>query len=282
MPGKGPAVAAPVAAPRGSIAAPVADDSKVAAATTPTNPSRQDPFMGNSLLDIIILGAIAAFLVFRLRSVLGKRTGFQGGREHDPFHQEQMRRRQQEQGPQADEEGEDKVVHLPEGRGEGRKAEPPMPDFGDSPAAAGLTQIKLADRSFEPDEFVQGAGAAFEMIVNGFAHGDTKALRPLLSDDVFSDFAGAIDERREREERLETTLVGIKSAEIVEADLRGKTAFVTVKFVSEQVNVTYDSEGRVVDGDPSAVETITDIWTFARNTRSRDPNWSLVATAAQT
>jgi predicted lipid-binding transport protein (Tim44 family) len=234
--------------------------------------------MGNSLLDIIILGAIAAFLVFRLRSVLGKRTGFQGGREQDPFNQEQARRRQQEQGPQADSEGEEKVVRLPDGRtAEEQQA---TPDFGDSPAAGGLTQIKLADRSFEPEEFVQGARSAFEMIVNAFAQGDTKTLRPLLSDDVFSDFGGAIDQRQANDERLDTTLVGIKSAEIVEADLRGRTAFVTIKFVSEQVNVTYDSEGRVVDGDPNEVETITDIWTFARNTRSRDPNWNLVATAA--
>jgi predicted lipid-binding transport protein (Tim44 family) len=231
--------------------------------------------MGNSFIDIIILGVIAAFLVLRLRSVLGKRTGFQGGREQDPFHHEQMRRRQQEQGPQPDEEEEEKVVQLPDSR-RGQ----PEPDYGDRPGAAGLTQIKLADRSFDPDEFAQGARSAFEMIVTAFAQGDTKTLRPLLSDDVFSDFAGAIDQRANAGERLETTLVGIKSAEIVDADLKGRTAFVTMKFVSEQVNVTYDSEGRIVDGDPGEVETITDIWTFARNTRSRDPNWSLVATAA--
>ena len=116
------------------------------------------------------------------------------------------------------------------------------------------------------------------MIITGFSQGDTKTLRPLLSNDVYEDFAGAIKRREEAKENLETTLVGIKEAEVIEAELQGKTAFVTVKFVTEQVNVTKDAKGEVVDGDPSHVATITDIWTFARNTRSRDPNWTLVAT----
>ena len=91
-------------------------------------------------------------------------------------------------------------------------------------------------------------------------------------------FAGAINEREDANETLETTMVGISHAEIIEAELQQKTAFVTVKFISEQVNVTRDADGEVVDGDPNHVAKITDIWTFARNTRSRDPNWTLVAT----
>ena len=148
----------------------------------------------------------------------------------------------------------------------------------DTPVAAGLTQIAIVDRSFEPQGFVQGARVAFEMVIGAFAQGDTKSLRPLLSNDVYEDFAGAINGREEANETLETTLVGIDEAEIIEAELQGKTAFVTVKFISEQVNVTRDAEGKAVDGDESHVATITDIWTFARNTRSRDPNWTLVAT----
>ena len=102
--------------------------------------------------------------------------------------------------------------------------------------------------------------------------------RPLLANDVYEDFAGAIKQREDATETLETTLIGITSAELLEAELRQRTAFVTVKFVSEQVNVTRDAEGRIVDGDPNHVTKVTDIWTFARNTRSRDPNWALVAT----
>jgi predicted lipid-binding transport protein (Tim44 family) len=95
---------------------------------------------------------------------------------------------------------------------------------------------------------------------------------------VFERFKAAIDQRRKAGETLSTTLVGIKSAEIIEASLQDRTASTTVKFVSEQVNVTTDAAGKVVDGDASQVTTVTDIWTFARNTRMRDPNWSLVAT----
>jgi predicted lipid-binding transport protein (Tim44 family) len=118
------------------------------------------------------------------------------------------------------------------------------------------------------------------VIVEAFAKGESGTLRPLLSDEVFAQFDGAIRAREEARQTLTTTLVGIREAEIVDAALEGRTAQVTVRFVSEQINVTRDSEGRVVDGDPSAVATVTDVWTFARNTASRDPNWLLVATTS--
>ncbi len=225
---------------------------------------------GLGFFDIIVFAAIAAFLVLRLRGVLGKRTGHEQTQRYDPFRKEKP-----------EENAQDKVIQLPD-RGAGpadAAAEAPdsMPE-ADTPVAAGLTQISLADRSFEPDGFVQGARVAFEMVIGAFAQGDTKTLRPLLSNDVYEDFAGAIKGREEANETLETTLVGIDEAEIIEAELQGKTAFVTIKFISEQVNVTRDADGKVVDGDESHVAAITDIWTFARNTRSRDPNWTLVAT----
>ena len=226
---------------------------------------------GIQFLDIILFAAIAAFLVLRLRSVLGRR-GSNDAPKYDPF-----RKREAEEG------GEEKVISLPD-RGEA-KADAPSPGkagegAAGSPLEQGLTQIKMADRGFEPDGFVGGAKVAFEMIVTAFAGGDTKTLRPLLSNDVFEDFSGAIKSRTDKNETLESTLVGISEADIIEAELQGKTAFVTIKFVSEQINVTRDAEGEVVDGDPGGVTTVTDIWTFARNTRSRDPNWTLVATGS--
>jgi predicted lipid-binding transport protein (Tim44 family) len=118
------------------------------------------------------------------------------------------------------------------------------------------------------------------MIVSAFSQGDSKTLRPLLSNDVYDDFSGAIKAREERDETLESTLVGISEADIIEAELQGKTAFVTVKFVTEQINIMRDAQGEAVDGDSAGVSTVTDIWTFARNTRSRDPNWTLVATGS--
>jgi len=227
--------------------------------------------MSDGLLNIVFIAAIAAFLILRLRSVLGRRDGHEGRSDFDPFQQRES----------AAAQGNDKVIHLPDSRP--NEAEPLSEEaldeeFAGSPAAEGLKDIKRADPSFDAAGFAEGAKGAFEMIITAFAKGDRDSLRPLLSNDVFEEFAGSISAREEANETLETTLIGIRESEIVEAELQGRTAFVTVQFVSEQVNVTRDSEHRIVDGDPNEVAVITDIWTFARNTRSRDPNWALVAT----
>jgi predicted lipid-binding transport protein (Tim44 family) len=116
------------------------------------------------------------------------------------------------------------------------------------------------------------------MIIDAFAAGDAATLRPLLNNEVFDNFSNAIRARQQANETLRTTLVGITTAEILEAELQGRMAVVTVKFVSDQINVTHDSAGKVVEGDPAAVTSVTDIWTFSRNTRSRDVNWTLIAT----
>jgi len=252
---------------------------------------------GLQFLDIILFAAIAAFLVLRLRSVLGRRTGHEGGnrQDYDPFRPK----------PKAGEEGgDDKVVRLPGQRGEAAdpnapaspeaarlEAERPETALGEGApepsgseqgapddSVPGLSRIRAADPAFDPASFLEGARVAFEMILMNFAEGNAKELRPLLADEVYRDFEGAIRERSENNETLETTLVGIAGAEIIEAEMQAKTAFLTVKFVSEQVKATKDSEGRIVEGNPNEVVTVTDLWTFARNTRSRDPNWTLVAT----
>ena len=218
---------------------------------------------------------VAAFLVLRLRSVLGKKTGHQEPRQ-DP-----ISRRQQ------DAQKDGNVVELPNRHKDGADdmAEPlddPVANLDpNDPLASGITQIRIADSSFHPVEFANGARAAFEMIVQAFAEGDTKTLENLLAEDVFENFNEAIIARREANEKLETTIIGIGAADVVEAAMDGSNAMVTVKFVSEQVNVTHDAEGRVVDGDPNQVTEITDIWTFSRDTKSSDPNWKLVETSSQ-
>jgi predicted lipid-binding transport protein (Tim44 family) len=221
-------------------------------------------------LDIILFAAIAAFFVLRLRNVLGKRTGHENSQSsaYDAFSKRKA-------------EAEDKVVSLPDRTRQAKDSdlgEDLGAPAGTTPLAAGLTQVRLADRGFDQEQFLGGAKAAFEMIVAAFARGDAAALRPLLANDVFADFNGAIEERQRAGHILETTLVGIKEADLIEAEMQGRTAFVTVKFVSDQINVMKDKDGAVVEGDPSEVTSVTDIWTFARNTRSRDPNWTLVAT----
>jgi predicted lipid-binding transport protein (Tim44 family) len=216
-------------------------------------------------IDIIFFAMVAAFLVLRLRSVLGRRTGNEQ-RRPDPFR------------PKPADTG-DKVVPLPDRstRTAGEAIEIPASAKG-TPLEAGLTQIGVADPNFTPQGFLDGAKAAFEMVVHGFAKGDRKVLRPLLNDAVFDSFSAAIKAREDAKESRETTLVGVKSAEIIEARMEGRTALVTVKFVSEQINVRRDKDGRAAEGDASHPAEITDIWTFARNTRSRDPNWTLVET----
>ncbi len=141
-----------------------------------------------------------------------------------------------------------------------------------------LAAIKAADPGFTEDTFLKGARGAFEIIVNSFAAGDKKALQPLLSKDVYDRFAEAIDARVAAKESLQSNLVAMKSAELVESSLESGTALVTVKFVSDQTNVTRAADGTVRDGDPARVDEHVDFWTFARPIRSRDPNWMLVAT----
>ncbi len=221
--------------------------------------------MEDGFIKIILFAALAAFLVFRLRRQLGKRSGHERQR-----HEQQL----QAHGREEVENGAtDNVLQMPDRDDE---SEPP-----EAPAAqlvAGITKIKMFDPEFDIDDFRGGAKAAFEVIVSAFAAGDRETLRPLLSRDVYGNFAGAIEERARADEQMQTTVVGIKGAEVIEADLEGRDAVVTVKFVTEQINVTRDRDGKVTDGDPERIVTVTDIWTFQRSTRSSDPNWSLVAT----
>jgi predicted lipid-binding transport protein (Tim44 family) len=221
-------------------------------------------------IEIVIFAGIAAFLVFRLRSVLGRRTGNERP-PFDPYARGGPARPDAAGEPVND----DTVISLP------KRDQPPVEAVDpNDPLAVGVAKIRSADSAFDPAGFVEGARSAFDMIVASFAAGDRDTLRPLLSDEVYENFAGAIVERADKGQTMETTLVGIREADIVEATMDGRVAFVTVKFVTEQIEVVRDAAGEVVSGNPSRVATVTDIWTFARNTRSRNPNWTLVATEA--
>ena len=224
-------------------------------------------FEGLAFLDIILVGMLAAFVLLRLRSVLGRRTG------HEQRNLRTRLRRGQDQ-PGHD----DNVISLPDHEQAADHEIEPALAGDDTPLDATLTQIALADRNFEPSEFVVGARTAYEMIVTAFAAGDTKSLKPYLSEKVFDNFNSVIDSRKRAGQVQETTLVAINDAEIIEADLKGRIAELTVKIVSEMINVTKDTAGTVVGGDPTKVTSVTDIWTFTHNTRSSDPNWILVAT----
>lgn len=222
---------------------------------------------GYALLDILFFAVVAVFVAMRLRSVLGRRTG----------HEQERPPRIRPQPAPANAEASEKVVALPDRRRapaeEAVIAAEATPGLKD-----GLTRIRLADPSFDLDGFLEGAKIAFGMIVEAFAKGDKATLEPLLAPPVFASFAAAIDERGRVGRTLETELVAIRSAELVGAALEGRSARLTVRFTSEQINCTRDASGAVVEGDPTAVETVVDVWTFERDVTSRDPNWVLVET----
>ncbi len=251
---------------------------------------------GFHFLDILFFALIALFVILRLRAVLGRRTGNERKRA-DPFARSSEAPvdrsgnvvripgrgpRAPEQSDDGDAFGREETVVRP---GQAQDAESTASDSARMSTAsqdvrAGFTQIKVADPSFDPRDFVYGARSAFGMIVDAFAKGETALLRPLLGDDVYDRFAAEIRSRLAAGHTLETRVVDIKAADIVAAQRTGRTATVTVRFTSEPVTATRTATGEVVAGDPDSPVQVTEDWTFSRNTRSRDPNWSLVETRA--
>jgi predicted lipid-binding transport protein (Tim44 family) len=225
----------------------------------------------------IIFLALAVFIFLRLRSVLGQRTG----RERPPYDPYSAR-------DAVRPTGNDNVVALPGRGGEttpSKPAEPAEPAWKGmaeegSSVASGLDAIAREDKTFDPKHFVTGARAAYEMIVTAYAEGDRKNLKTLLSREVYEGFEAAIRERENKGETAETRFVSIDKSDVTHAELRGKTAHVTLRFVSQLVSVTRDRGGNVIEGSPEKVTDVTDVWTFARDVTSRDPNWKLVATEA--
>ena len=225
----------------------------------------------------IIFLALAVFIFLRLRSVLGRRTG----RERPPY--DPYSARDAVRSPASD-----KVVTLPARTPEAAPRPPEVPSTaGDrwkdiaesgSAVASGLDAIAAADSGFDAKHFITGARAAYEMVVTAFAAGDRRQLRGLLSREVYDGFDAHIGGRESRGETLETKFISIDSSAITAAELRNRTAQITVRFVSKLVSATRDRSGAVIDGNSEKVTDVTDVWTFARDVSSRDPNWKVVAT----
>lgn len=220
---------------------------------------------GFAYIDILFFAMVAAFIALRLRSVLGRRTGHE------------RRRSGGWTGARANGAG-DNVVALPDRGKGGAENEQLFSDIADEDVRNGLVEVRQSDSSFDHEQFLAGARAAFEMIVEAFSAGEKATLRPLLEDDVFEGFASAIDQREAQGQSLETRLVAIQQSEIAEAAVVGNRARITVRFVSEQINVLRDQSGTVIEGDPTTAEEVVDLWTFERDTRSSDPNWVLSET----
>lgn len=226
----------------------------------------------------IIFLVIAVVIFMRLGSVLGRRTG------NEPSSYDASVNR----GPGTGKSGNDNIVSLPR-RNQSARSDPKLEldlEAIDRHAKPGsdlhgaLVSILKVSPGFDPDQFLAGAKVAYEMVVTAFADGDRKTLKNLLAADVYDGFVSAIAEREGREERVESTFVGVNDAKITDADLEERSARVTVRFDSELISATRNKDGAVVDGDPATVQTVRDVWTFSRDVKSRDPNWKLVATEA--
>lgn len=221
----------------------------------------------------IIFALVAIFVLWKLRSVLGARTGNERQPPANPFSRRTVGT------------NDNKVIPLP------GAAPPPMPNpptvsadrwkpyaEAGSKAAEGLDAVAAAEPSFALNSFIAGAKTAYEMIVAGFASDDRPALQRLLDKDVFDSFSTAIAARENRGETMTTEVVSIDQVSVENAALRDRSAQITLRFASKLKTVTRDQDEKIIDGNPDKVVDMVDIWTFARDVGSRDPNWRLIAT----
>lgn len=209
-------------------------------------------------MDIIIYAAIAVVLVVWLGRILGTRHGSERQRQN-PF-------------------------TLPTPQPEGKTPEnitaskPVLPQNITTDIEAGLVQISLADRSFDPARFVENAKDAFAIVVGAFADGDRATLKDLLSPSVFRSFEGAIEAREQAGKKVMTEVHGVSSADVIAARLEGSKAYVTLRFKADETYVESDASGKVVAGHPDKIVTMTDVWVFSRDVKSSDPRWFVVET----
>lgn len=231
-------------------------------------------------LPTLIAIVVAVFVLFRLRSVLGTRTGT----ERPPIDRSRSTPVEKKAGAE-----DDTVVPM-----RPRPAQPDMDDErrarkleaeieqyakGNEPLKAGLAAVAEADPTFTPKSFLEGAKQAYEMIVTAYAEGDRQTLKNLLDKDIYEDFNRAIAEREALGHKVDFTFVGLPKIEIAEAEYDRKNVGLTIRFGAEVVSATRDKEGTLIEGNADQVQSIADEWTFARNPKSRDPNWKVVATS---
>ena len=219
--------------------------------------------MSDAMIQLLVLAAIALFLIVRLKNVLGTRTGFEKPPAVDgpPTRSGNVRRDFEviEGGPDRD-----ITDHVDDG----------------TDAAKALAAMKLAEPGFSVTEFVSGARGAYEMILMAFERGDLSDVQPFLSEEVYEAFLGVIADREDKGLRVEANFVGVRETSLTEAtfDRSSDTAEITLRFVGELTSVVRDAEGEVVEGDPSEIRKQRDVWTFARVMGADDPNWKLVGT----
>ncbi len=218
--------------------------------------------------DIIIIAAIAAFILLRYRAMLGEKHG-RDESDTPPPAQPLQEYERVIQLPEREARERDTVVAL-------GKSLKPIKDYG--PLNEHFTAMRRIDRQFNPDEFIEGARAAFEMVIDAYNEGDHETLKMLLAPDIYDDFAASLAAQQAQDHTQHTTLVAIVDADMTEAELAGNKARITVKFVSEQITLVRDTEGEIISGDPSQQEAVEDSWVFERNLTASDPSWKVIET----
>jgi len=219
--------------------------------------------MGSDTLELMILVALAAVVLYRLRMVIGTRTGHEAPPDY-------LRRRE---GTAA---RRPKPVAVPDPADD--------EDDGDVPGAsrAALAEIRSVEPDFAVDEFLDGARGAYEMILMAYEESDRETLSNLLAPDVLQAFEGGIDSREEQGLRVEARFIGVREAAVEDIRFESDTniADVTVRFVGELITAVRDADNRIVEGDPNESRRQTDVWTFSREMGASDPNWLLIGTGA--
>ncbi|MDC3311027.1 Tim44/TimA family putative adaptor protein [Alphaproteobacteria bacterium] len=203
-------------------------------------------------IDILIFAVIALFLIFRLRSILGGREGFE--------------KPQPKSKPQS---AKDNVINF---KDQSSVTEPIMLN------GSGLKDLRKMDPSFKEDEFLDGAKAAFSLILGAFAEGNVGELRRYLGFDLYEEFSGAIHQRNSAGEILKIDVEKVKDVQLLDSEIIEGIATVSVKYITVQSRTLTDASDNIIDEDSVSSETIEDIWVFERDIRSSDPNWRLVET----
>jgi predicted lipid-binding transport protein (Tim44 family) len=221
--------------------------------------------------DVIFFAVLAGFIWYKLRMTLG--------RKDDAMPPSQMT-----SSTASDERASKPVVKLPPVRLAGEKPQRSLapatrqvkePEITDPALAETLKKFQQRDKSFTPGWFLEGAGAAFEMVLNAYSKGDLKTLAGLLDGPIFQSFKEDVERRKTTGEVLEQTLVSIDASEILSASLEKNIAQVRVRFITQQISLIKDKEGKILEGNPSRIERITDEWTFSRDIGSANPNWTI-------